>query len=248
MQLHRRAQAITATLLLISVTGEAVVGIGMLPFARSMTNPKDGAEMVLVPNGPCVVGKYHNKYYPRHVVTLPSFYIYRDDVTVAQFETFCTSTGRRMPKAVSEDPAWSQRTYPMLATSSDAQDYCRWAGMSLPTLTQWEKAARGTDGRVYPWGNEWNSNKCVNSVRHARRQPAPVGQHTDSPYGLSDIVGNEWQWCIGSVRGKGEYRALRGGAWDESSPVSFRADVVIGVSKDNDMYAAFRCVSHQAGE
>lgn len=182
-------------------------------------NAKDGAEMVLVPAGAFLMGSSDEqlaawqKAYPgnrrgndfkdelpQHSVYLDAYYIYKNDVTVAQYRKFCKSTKRAMPEA----PRWGwQDTHPMVNLSwEDAQAYAVWAGVLLPTEAQWEKAARGTDGRIFPWGNDWDAAKCNNSVdifdpdNHPGKASSvgsfPAGA---SPYGCLDMAGNVWQWC-----------------------------------------------------
>jgi len=143
---------------------------------------------------------------------------------VAQYRRFCRATSRTMPPP----PEWKwQDTHPIVnVTWDDAAAYAAWAGAALPTEAQWEKAARGTDGRVYPWGDAWDPTKCVNATDSTH----PVGSITAgaSPYGALDMAGNVWEWCAdwsdpayyssapthtppGSATGSG--RVLRGGSW-----------------------------------
>ena len=216
------------------------------PTPATKVNPKDGASMVLIPAGAFLMGtseaelaswlKAHpgdkrdwfTAEMPQHSVTLDAYYLYKNDVTVAQYRAFCTATMRDMPPA----PPWGWLDdHPVVnVTWDDAHAYADWAGATLPTEAQWEKAARGTDGRIFPWGNKWDAAKCSNSVgdNHPGKTSAvgsfPAGA---SPYGCLDMAGNVWQWCAdwygadyyqtapaknptGPTTGK--YRVLRGGS------------------------------------
>ena len=169
------------------------------PHAAGATriNPKDRAVMVYVPAGSFLMGDNDlaadKLAFPRHTVTLDAFWIYKNDVTVAQYRKFCQATGTEMPAA----PDWGWKDdHPVVKVSwDDAKAYCDWAGASLPTQAQWEKAARGTDGRKYPWGDEWNPGKlqCWQELLGT----AAVGHYPAgaSPYGCLDMAGNVWQWC-----------------------------------------------------
>ena len=200
--------------------------------ARTRVDPKDGAEMVYVPAGEFVMGSKDgvgaDDEHPQHTVDLDAYWIYKNDVTVAQYRKFCDATGRQMPQA----PAWVWKDdYPIVNVSwEDARAYCEWAGAALPTEAQWEKAARGTDGRAYPWGNDWDKTKA-NSDESRLNAPTGVGTYPGgaSPYGCLDMAGNVWQWCADWYDPKcysnsvtrnpagptgGSRRVLRGGAWN----------------------------------
>ena len=176
-------------------------------------NPIDGAEMVLVPAGEFLMGsteeevatwiKFHRNQkrewfiseIPQHKVYLDSYYMYKNEVTVAQFRKFCQDTKR---KSMPPEPHWKwQDNDPVVnVTYNDVIAYAKWAEVSIPTEAQWEKAACGTDDKTFPWGNKWEPAKCVNE-QNSNSSPKPVGSIPAgaSPYGCLDMVGNVWEWC-----------------------------------------------------
>ncbi len=146
---------------------------------------------------------------PQHTVYLPEYYIGRAPVTVAEFREFVEATGYRLQD---QDALKGPEDYPVRwVTWYDALAYARWRGMSLPSEAEWEKAARGTDGRIYPWGDEWLPNHANTSEyweRKGRKGPTPVGMFSpqgDSPYGCVDMSGNVWEWT----------RSLWGKDWEK---------------------------------
>ena len=211
-------------------------------------NAKDGAQMVWVPAGAFLMGSPTGVGYaseqPQRTVTLDGYWIYQNDVTVAQFRAFTTATGYHFDWK-GRQPAYGwQDSNPMTdVTWLDARAYCAWAGVSLPTEAQWEKAARGTDGRNFPWGGQataqdwtlgWDWGKCASgknsNAGNGHFGPWPVGSFPAgaSPYGALDMAGNVWQWCADwygsydaaspaanpSGPASGTDRVLRGGSWD----------------------------------
>ena len=192
-------------------------------------NPKDGAVMVYVPAGQFLMGSKQGEGYqqehPQHEVYLDGYWIYKNDVTVAQYRKFCTATRRNMPDRPVR--GWKE-DHPVVCVSwDDAKAYCDWVGTTLPTEAQWEKAARGTDGRNYPWGNDWDKTKG-NSADSGLKATTPVGSYPGgaSPYGCLDMAGNVWQWCADwygpydaaatenpAGPATGGFRVLRGGSW-----------------------------------
>ena len=117
--------------------------------------------------------------------------------------------GRRPPAGRGEHPV-------VLVNAADAEAYCRWRDPAgrLPSEAEWEKAARGADGRIFPWGNTWDPAR-LNSAARGPRMTTPVGQYLDgaSPYGMLDAVGNVFQWT--SSRLEDGRRVLKGCAWDD---------------------------------
>jgi formylglycine-generating enzyme required for sulfatase activity len=240
----------------------------MLPYLKPGTkigdvaaNPKDGARMVWVPAGEFLMGSNDSyqayiAWRPQHKVYLDGYWMYKYEVTVAQYRKFCSETGKLMPHA----PNWGWiDSHPMVSvTWQMANDYAKWAGATLPTEAQWEKAARGTDGRKFPWGNKWDASKC-NSRFGKLERTRPVGMYPSgaSPYGCMDMVGNVWEYCAdwyavdyykftpgknptGPVNGNA--RVLRGGSFTSSISERLRcAYRHCAVVADFDIQAGFRC-------
>ena len=210
-------------------------------------NPIDGAEMVLIPAGPFLMGDDDRENNKRRTVTLDASYVYKNVVTVRQYEGYCKATGIAMPDPPDFDPGWKNKDHPIVNVSwFDAMRYCEWAGVSLPTEQQWEKAARGTDGRQYPWGNTFDTSKlwCSKKQFGDAGGTTAVGRYTDSPYGLSDMAGNVWQWCADDYDGTGTCRVVRGGSWFGYDPENFRCAYRNVLHPVNwTYYWGFRCVA-----
>jgi formylglycine-generating enzyme required for sulfatase activity len=185
---------------------------------RSITTQidvKTGLVMVYVPAGDFLYGQNKKK------VALPDFWISKTPVTYAAYERFLDAKPRQ-PIPYN----WDIRTrsfpvdkadHPVVLVSwHDAQAYCKWAGMWLPTEEEWEKAARGTDGREYPWGDAWRPDHC-NSLEAGVGGTTPVGRYSpqgDSPYGCMDMSGNVWEWTNSWFYHGSNSRAWRGGSWN----------------------------------
>ena len=202
-------------------------------------------ELVEVPAGAFLMGGTDEYSFallfsmPQHQVTLPAFEIGRYPVTNAEYAAFVEATFRQPPHYwpdghLPEDLA----DHPVHAVSwYDAQVYTAWLRAQtgrdyrLPTEAEWEKAARGEDGRLWPWGNEWDLKRC-NSADGAAGTTTPVGQYSpvgDSPYGCADMAGNVREWTQSLLKpypyqtGDGredletdDPRVLRGGAFNDN--------------------------------
>ena len=205
-------------------------------------NAQDGTVLALVPGGKFLAGE------DKFAVELPSFYLALHPVTNRQYAQFVKETGHRHP----DNSFWNEAAkadHPVTDVSwEDAQAYCQWAGLRLPTELEWEKGARGVDGRKYPWGEEWDQSKCRNSAsrpstpdtRHSDETTSAVGSYPQgtSPWGLAQMSGNVWEWCADWYDGQayeryrrgdltpppsGTARVLRGASWCRVNPVSFLA-------------------------
>ena len=194
---------------------------------------------------------------PVHSVTLPAFYIDRNEVTNAQYAKFVEATKRKPPAN------WKGATFPggrddfpVTGVSwQDAADYAAWVGKRLPTEAEWEAAARGSDARKYPWGNEWQSGFANIGVRTAEVGQYPQGA---SPSGALDMIGNVWEWVADEItlypgssatlpappeNAVGALRIIRGGAYDgdQKHDASYRGFLDGGVPYPK---VGFRCAKN----
>lgn len=159
------------------------------------------APMALVPAGEFTMGStLRDDEKPVHRVHLNAFYMDKYLVTVEQYAKYLEATGQEAP------PEWEimnqaqhQKRPVVNIDWTDAATYCKWAGKRLPTEAEWEKAARGTDGRLYPWGNDAPTRLHANFGKkgwenHMALVPVGMYEMGKSPYGIYDLAGNAWEW------------------------------------------------------
>lgn len=161
-------------------------------------------ETVPVPAGPFLMGSNDHEpaEAPQHEVELPTYSIGRYPVTNRQYAEFISRERRPEPNKLDwflGKPVKGREDFPVVGVSwQDALDYCRWLSdytgkpYRLPSEAEWEKAARGTDGRLYPWGNEWLDGMC--NAGGSGLTPVTAFDHSLSPYGCADMLGNAEEW------------------------------------------------------
>jgi formylglycine-generating enzyme required for sulfatase activity len=192
----------------------------LTPTSTSTPAPSGAAGMILIPGGKFLMGSnddhvqqavdwcgcgaqnFQDELY-MHEVYVSAFYIDKHEVTNRQFAAFAQATGyltdaERKPEAQTWRTAFTpgKEDHPVVWMSwNDANAYCTWAGKRLPTEAEWEKAARGNDARLWPWGSEWDSAR-VNMGEGGRQTTTAVGSFPKgaSPYGAMDMAGNVWEW------------------------------------------------------
>jgi serine/threonine-protein kinase len=194
---------------------------------------------------------------------LPAFYISQYPVTNAQYKRFTDAMGHRVPYGEADPHAafpgnWDvkRRTYPtgldnhpvVNVAWHDAVAYCNWAGLRLPTASEWEKAARGIDGRVYPWGDAWQPG-CCNTWEANVYATLPVYacERGASPYGVYDLIGNAAEWCLDSGD-DGSHHTIKGGNWVTEWYMARSAWKGEALSIEIDSAYGFRCAQDGPSE
>ena len=174
--------------------------------------PIDNSVMVYVPAGEFSMGG-HSESEPLHKRSLPGYWIDKYEVTNMQFQKFVEATGYCAEGGWSINDIQGCEKYPAInITWKDASAYAEWAGKRLPTEAEWEKAARGIDGRTYPWGNEWDPSRAVIGGSDSVGNIAEVGTHPNdvSPAGCLDMAGNAPEWCLDHCSADSYTRYIKG--------------------------------------
>ncbi|MEQ1763280.1 MAG: SUMF1/EgtB/PvdO family nonheme iron enzyme [Pyrinomonadaceae bacterium] len=230
------------------------------PVLSEPARPIAPTGMVYVPGGDFLMGSDEGDTIskPPHFVTIAPFFMDVTEVTNQKYAEFLSATGQVAP------PSWKDGVYPEAEanfpvtgiTWYEAAEYAAWKGKRLPTEAEWEFAARGTEGRTYPWGDDWdpdlaNTDGQLKGLR-------PVGQGGTSPFGIYDMSGNAWEWTASDARsypaGKEfpwsrlRLKIIRGGNWQSkarSATTYFRG--FYGAAGEREYNGtSFRCVKDLA--
>ena len=246
--------------------------------AASEIMGKDGAPMVLIPPGPFFMGVPQwardggLDEYPNHEVELDAYAIDKYEVTHGLYLEFIRSTGHRVPSHPNDTSKnlWQRGLMPESISPLpvvnvdwfDAHAYCQWAGKRLPTEAEWEKAARGTDDRRFPWGNVEPTSKHLNfnQTWQGEKTLVPVGiyEKGQSPYGVHDMAGNVWEWVADwydatyysrsprrNPKGPatGTRRVIRSSGWQVETPQVRIFTRVASPPLDRNHSTGFRCAA-----
>ncbi len=192
--------------------------------------------MVLVPAGKFLFGP------DRVEKTLDSYYVDIYPVTNEEYRKFIDETGYR-PSKFQEVDYMSRPRQPVVGVSYfDAQQFATWAGKALPTHEQWEKAARGTDGRRYPWGENIDPEHANYGQESETSQIKDIGSYplNVSPFGAFEMVGNIWQWTDSWF--DAENKIIKGGSWCDPEDFLECHYVLYAPPKEKQDLLGFRCV------
>ena len=230
------------------------------PVLSEAAQPVAPTGMAYVPGGDFLMGSDDGDTIskPPHFTSVAPFFMDATEVTNQQYAEFLSATGEVAP------PSWKDGVYPEAeanfpvtgVTWYEAAEYAAWKGKRLPTEAEWEFAARGTEGRAYPWGDEWDA--TLANAGGQTKGLRPVGQGGASPFGIYDMSGNAWEWTSSDARsypaGKEfpssrlRLKIIRGGNWQSdtrSATTYFRG--FYGAAGEREYNGtSFRCVKDLA--
>ena len=247
----------------LATTG--VAGVGFFALPRWLAAAELTREMILIPAGTFQMGttaeqaaqlaaqfRCHVSWLggevPPRSLTLAAFEMDKFPVTNAQYFQFCKATGGSFPGHwIGQPPVIQILEQPVTYVSrAEARAYAKWAGKKLPTEAQWEKAARGTDGRLYPWGNEFDPAACRwhRDISQTALGVAAVAAHPRgaSPYDVQGMAGNVAEWCEDGPAGDTAF--TKGGCWNTATPLNLRSAArgLSGNAANQLAFVGFRCV------
>lgn len=229
--------------------------------------PVQETPMAVIPEGPFEMGASGMEALederPLHRVTLNAYSMDLYEVTTVQYGEFLTATGRTAPWLWESVNIHRHGDRPVVGVDwHDAEAYCRWKGKRLPTEAEWEKAARGTDGRRYPWGNRAPTKDLANFALGARfsysqvLMPVQSYESGKSPFGLHQMSGNVWEWVsdwygVNYYESSGEanptgpkqgqFKVLRGGGWSDLPKYLLAYGRFKLPPETRNSYIGFRC-------
>jgi formylglycine-generating enzyme required for sulfatase activity len=252
--------------LLLALINSSQAQLDRLRKSKSL-EPLSDSPMVEIPAGEFVMGfdgtQALEDERPKHRVWLDAFSIDPYEVTTAQYALFLALEKRPTPWQWETVDLSQHGDRPVIGVDwHDADAYCRWKGKRLPTEAEWEKAARGSDGRLYPWGNQVPTKELANFALGARfsynQVLMPVRSHEQgkSPYGLYHMAGNAYEWVQDwylsnyyetsperNPRGpeQGQFKVLRGGSWSDLPKYLLTYGRFKLQPETRNSYTGFRC-------
>ncbi len=224
-----------AAFVFLTMLAAGVSGIGASEASDQPSAKKEKAkkydEMVVVPAGKFIYGTPGSS----KEISLPAFSIDKYEVTNKQFSKF--NLDHKYDKGGDNYPV-------AMVSLAEAKDHCAALDKRLPTEQEWEKAARGTDGRAYPWGDEFDKVLCITNENADEGRTsiiAPVGscEKGNSPYGAADMAGNVWEWTSSFDE---RYSVLKGGSFFEGRNSAKTFSSLLSIPDDVKDYVGFRCV------